>query len=274
MAGKPIAVSKFYSTKKPDIRFIIPSELNHLSEDSDCDSDDQVSSSRKKYDDIVIPETSSEEEEPGPKRTLPVFKKRKIISCEYVADRFAQHKNKKPPPSRKLKYPSPSPKKLEVSVSEEDDFTLKLQMSQEVENSLSSPCASPELSLLASPIHSDSDSSLRQRLYRVKSKGNAVVRNTSPDMFEECDEPLANSTPLTSVENVMHALQSRGIKYKTYNLFIFIKRYCKFLIISLILFLFSGIIKHPLGCENTLAPVHVRVQTVLDESSAGRFYAP
>ena len=91
--------------------------------------------------------------------------------------------------------------------SQEEDFSLKLQLSQddlvnENVDDLSSPCISSTPSLLASPIHSDSDVDLKKILSHSR---NYILRNTSPDLFQESDSATHFSPeimPLHSVGNL------------------------------------------------------------------------
>lgn len=105
-------------------------------------------------------------------------------------------------------------------ISQEDSFSLNLELSQDDFeigdiDDLSSPCISPTPSLLASPIHSDSDSDLRKEL-RLKLSSNRIF-NASPDLFEESDSDICSAThfspeimPLHSVENLRHSPQQNS----------------------------------------------------------------
>lgn len=234
MVGKPITATTFYSKKQPDVRIVIPSENNGVSEDSDCGSEDSDCGWPARQiirSDLIVPESDHESDsEPKlkAKKTPPVKRKRKRILTTSITDRYAT-----PKPVLKTIEPTnceidryATPKTLSKTEdpigcesSEEEDFRLKLQLSQEEIiglDDIPSPSISPISSWLNSSHGSPDmfcDDELAQDLPPSPTTNNIVQKpfeifastssRASPDMFD--DELSQNMPPSTPADNVVQS---------------------------------------------------------------------
>ncbi|XP_026289684.1 uncharacterized protein LOC113214524 [Frankliniella occidentalis] len=91
---KPIRATSFYSSKRPDLRIIVPGD-NHVSEDSDCDSEPESSTSqfrkRRFIDDpTVIPPSESDNESQASVPSKPARRKIKKVISSAKVDRYSE----------------------------------------------------------------------------------------------------------------------------------------------------------------------------------------
>ncbi|KAE8741011.1 hypothetical protein FOCC_FOCC013480 [Frankliniella occidentalis] len=207
---KPIRATSFYSSKRPDLRIIVPAD-NNVSEDSDCDSEPESSTAqfrkRRFIDDpTVIPPSESDDETQASVPSKPARRKiKKVISCAKV-DRYAEFetrmhlKRKEKQSKRKLDYlPTstpldPSTKKIPLS-----EINSEKQDNDLTEDQHRSPPSESLARSESEDLFCDSDLESKQD-------------NHSEDLFSELGvESLQNKSKESSPTNQPHQNARRAI---------------------------------------------------------------